>query len=146
MGFLGTKYIAVFYDNNGDFVGEKKFKSTDETITHGSGINERKFNVAVNECSFFDRFGWWRNKRYFFYNIDNPNPIRFDKKSEPIINSRLYNVYLETKVARDLNNLASGGLAQYLTFRNVVFGLIILGVIIYFASGGTLTGKPPATP
>jgi hypothetical protein len=140
MGFFKRKYFAIIFDDNGDFVNCIRFKQKDSTIK----FEKRQYNIILDKASHFNRKGLFHDKRFFFYNLNNPNPILINKKIEPIFSSKLYNIMLETKVATDLNNLADGGLGQYLTPRNIIIGIIVIGVIIYFTSGGTLTTLPGA--
>ena len=140
MGIFRRKYFAVFFDDNGDYIEKQQFKQIDPTIK----FKDRQYNILLDTASHFNIKHFFHDKRYFFYSLKNPMPLMLDKKCEPVFNSKLYNIMLETKVATDLNNLANGVLGQYLTPRNIIIGVIIIGVIIYFTSGGTLTALPGA--
>lgn len=139
MALFGTLYKALLFDDKGEHLDIVGFKRKSDIIAYAHGTNARKFNYIPDNCSYWEKRGIFFNKRYYFYNVNNPNPYIFKKTAEPVINSKIYRVMLDTKVAQDLNKLASGGLAQYLTPKNIIIGLIILGVIIYFASGGTIS-------
>lgn len=127
---------ALFFDENGDYLGSKTFKRSEKIFKY----KKNSYNIDLKYSSFRNINVipiLWDRKDYY-YNIGNSNPVLIDKKSEPIINPELYNIMLETKVARDLNDLSRKGLADFLTPRNILIGLIVVGAIIYFASGGSL--------
>lgn len=101
MGFFKVKHKALLFDDNGEFLDIQGFKRSDDYFTYGSGKDARKFNIILNNCTTWEKRHLIRgNKRYYYYNINNPNPILLDKKSEPIISSKIYNVMLETKIGR----------------------------------------------
>lgn len=131
-------YKAIFYDDKGDFVEVKQFSRKEKTF---KAFGNKSFNINLN-ASYFDRKHFFFDKRYFYYNINNPNPILMNKKAEPIMDSESYNVNLETKVLRDLNELSKGkGWLSNLSTQQIIIILAIIGAIIYFATGGKITGE-----
>lgn len=140
MGLFRTKHIAILFDDKGEYVDDVSFKRNEDVFTYGKGKDNRKYNIVLDNCTIFERHGYLRNKRYYFYNINNPMPFILNKKTEPYFNSKLYNIMLETKVARDLNNLVKGVWSELFTARNVIIAIIIIGVIVYFTTGGKITG------
>lgn len=134
MNITGIKnYWAYFYNDRGEYVGRKSFSQKERTFKYGN----RSYNIILKEGTEtkFDYFLWER--RIYYYNINNPNPIKMDKKAEPILDAEVYNQFLETKVIKDLNDISSG-LGQYLTPRNIIIGIIIIGVLIYVGTGHSL--------
>lgn len=130
------KYKAIFYDDKGNYAGIKGFNRKEKSMDYGKGT----YNIDLN-CSYFDRKAFFHDKRYYYYSLNNPNPVLMNKKAEPILNSESYNIMLKTKVLRDLNELSKGsGLGDLLTPRNIIIGLAIIGIIIYFATGNKITG------
>jgi len=137
MGFFKKSHIALLFDDRGELLAKKSFRRKDDFFTYDG---ERKFNIILQNTTAFEKFGILWNTKYYFYNINNPNPLVLNKKLEPILNSKIYNVMLETKVARDLNDLTKSTLSQLMTPKNIIIVLAILGAVYYFSSGGTLTG------
>lgn len=76
--------------------------------------------------------------KYYYYNVNNPYPLNMGKKAEPLVNTEIFNALMETKVLIDLNKIKKG-LFDGLDFKMVLIGLVVIGVIIYFARGGSLT-------
>ena len=135
MALFWKVYKAVFFDDRGEQVGTKKFDRKDAHFKYNDGA----YNIAIKESTMFEVKGFFFDKRYFQYNLNDPNPILLDKKREPIINARLYNINLETKVARELNDLDKSDFERLFTFKNIIIVLAILGAVYYFASGGKIT-------
>jgi hypothetical protein len=127
-------YRAWFFDEKGEYLGKKGIPKKNKVFDYNDG----KYNVDLENATYKDEsvyLGLWK-KRTFFYNVSNSNPIRLDKKSEPIINPELYKIQLETKLARDLNDLANkGGLSKFLTPFNILLGVAVIVVIYLLASG-----------
>jgi hypothetical protein len=146
MGLLWRKHLAIFFDDKGEYLDVCKLKRSQDTFKYGSGKEQRQFNIILDNCTTFNRKGLLFDKRYYFYNINNPMPLILNKRCEPVFNSKLYNVMMETNVAQQLNDLAKDSFAKYLTPRNIIIAIIIIGVIIYFASGGTLKGGTDVVP
>ena len=134
MGFIKLFY-GVLFDDNGDEFGKKRFKRKEEYFTK----NKKSYIIDVKNASYFKKEGFILDKKYFFYNKNNPSPLRLDKKCEPILNSDSFNSLLETKVIREMNKLDKGTFGDLFTFRNILIVLGVLGVIYYFSTGGTIT-------
>lgn len=129
-------YYALFFDDNGEFIKRIKFKRKDRVFTY----ERKKYNVEIQNATFYPkRFLIFFKSYFYFYNINNPSPLSFEKVVEPVINPELYNIMLETKVARDLNDLHKDFLGKLLTPRNIFIGIILVIAIIYFAQGGSIT-------
>lgn len=125
------RYWAWFYDDRGEFIGKSRFSKYDSKFK----FKNKQFNVIRDKATEvkLDYVLW--EKRVYQYNINNPNPFILDKKHEPIINSEVYNIHLETKIIKDLNDLSKSGLSALLTPRNIIIALILIGIITYVATG-----------
>lgn len=132
MGFIKV-FRGMLFNDKGEFLDKVNFKKRDDTFKK----KNKSYNVIWGASSFILK-GYIVDRKYYFYNVNNPNPVQIDKKAEPIINSDIYNSLLETKVIREMNKLDQKGLGEFLTPKNVIFGLVILGVIYYLASGNKL--------
>lgn len=129
------KRVACFYDDKGEYIGKKSFSKTAQTFK----FNNKAFNIYHGDDTFLVTSTlikrWYWDIELYHYNINNPNPIILNKKAEPILDSEMYNIQLETKVARDLNDLSKGGLFDNLNMKTV-FILIIIGAIVYLVASG----------
>ena len=134
-----TKRIAVFYDDKGEEIGKKSFSKTDKTFKYKG----RSYNNYHDEATFTTIKRWYWDIELYHYNINNPNPMVINKKVEPILDSETYNVMLETKVIRDLNNVGAKGLLANITPLQIIIGVVILVVVYLFATGqgGKITGQ-----
>lgn len=136
MAVIKTKE-AWFFDEKGDWHGKKHFSKHSKTITYGKG----SYNIDFKRMSYKRVVmlpGLWE-KRVYFYNTSNSNPILIDKKSEPIMSPELYDIQLKTKVARELNDLANEGLlSKILTPKNIAIGIVLIVVIWFISSGQKL--------
>lgn len=115
--------VAVFYDDKGEQIGRKGFSKTAKLVY----FQDKAFNVFHEASSTLYKRWYWDINQYH-YNINNPNPLILNKRSEPILDSEVYNVQLKTKVIRDLNDLAKGNLT--LSPKVIIIGLIVI-VAIY---------------
>jgi hypothetical protein len=136
MSLLPKKRIAVFYDDKGEYLGKKGFSKWDSLIK----TKTKTYNVLKDKASITKIKSIWRDKEYTHYNVNNPNPFLFDKKGEPILDAEVYNVQLETKVMRDLNNLSKEGFK--ITPLMIIIGVVVVGIAIYLLTGHSVTGAP----
>jgi hypothetical protein len=136
MAIFWKKVYALFYDDKGEFITRHRIGRWEKIFKY----KNKSFNVIEDEATITEIKGLWHDRYYYHYNINNPNPMRLKKVAEPIINSDIYNVQLETKVARDLNDLAKTGLSALLTPRNIIIAIVIIGILVYL-----LTGHNPTT-
>lgn len=130
---LWTKRWTVFYDDNGKFLDKKKVKRKDTIVEW----NDETYNISIGEGSITEIECLWFNKEYYHYVRGNPNPLKLNKKCEPIINARLYNIQLNTHLAEELNNL-SNDWKKLITPRNIIIFLVIVGIIVYLFMGGKI--------
>lgn len=136
MALFNTNRIW-FFDARGEYFGKKGFSKHQKYVKYSKGA----YNISFQDSSFKEDnplpFGIWKRRTYF-YNIDNPNPIKLDKKAEPLISPELYNVNLETNVAKQLNDLAKKGLMDFINPKTLIILGVLAAVAIYFLQGGKL--------
>jgi hypothetical protein len=125
------------FDERGEKHGKKSFKRKDTTFKYGKGSYNIDFQNSTYEEDNPIWLGIWKRRSYF-YNTHNSNPIKLDKKAEPPISPELYNINLETEVAKKLNDLSKGKLADFITARNVLIALAAGGVFWYLKSTGKI--------
>lgn len=130
-------FYAKFFDSRGDFIGNKKFNKFD---THFS-FKKRRYNIEMQKGSYYETTSipFLLYKRFYIYNLADSNPIKLDKKSEPIIEPDIYNTIIESEEAKKLNNLHNKGLLSKLDFKTVLLLLGIMAIAIYFLRGGTIS-------
>lgn len=131
------QYFGKFFDNKGEFLGNGKFKKYDTNFK----FKQKRFNVEMQNGSYYEvtTIPLILKKRYYFYNIDSPNPIKLDKKAEPILNSDLYNSIIESEEAKKLNNIGRKSIMDFLEPKYIIAILVIIAVGVYFLRGGSLT-------
>lgn len=128
-------YKAVLFDDKGEEADITKFKRKEGFFTK----KKKSYTIDLKNASHFIKRGLLIDRVYYFYPLNNPSPLLLDKKCEPIMNADAFNSLLETKVIREINKLDKTGLSELLTPRNIIIGLIILGAVYYFATGGKIT-------
>lgn len=124
---------AIITDSKGEYIDRVKFKATDKTFRYG----KRTYNVILEATHFNVKqlFGIWKN-RFYFYDLDNPNPKILDKKNEPIIDTELYDVMMENRIATELANQSKSSLSALLTRKNIIIFIIALLAIWWLSSHG----------
>lgn len=128
------KHKAVFFDDKGLFLGMKGLNYKEKYFYYKDGA----YNFIPSKSSFIKVKCIFRNVKYYFYYINNPNPIVLDKKCVPILDSVPYKTILESDLVKKLNPKKSR-LLELLNFKVIIIILVIIAVIYYFVSGGTLT-------
>jgi hypothetical protein len=124
------KHYAIFWNDNGVYVGSKKIDFKENIFSYG----KRSYNFKPDESSFFKIGAFFRAKKIYQYNINNPDPIRLNKMPTPIMDAKVFQAIHENDLVIQLNALANGGFWEFI---KSYWWLIILGliIIIYFASG-----------
>jgi len=129
------KYYALIFDKKGNYLKKIKINRKDSTFKYGN----KRYNIILNDVSWFKRKTILFNHYYYFYNINNPMPLNILSNIEPVMDSELYNIMLDTKVAKDLNNLPFSFNMDMLKNPKIIFIIIIIVIaIIYFSTGGQL--------
>lgn len=134
---FGTTRRAWFFDSRGEYHGKKMFSKHASTIKY----KDKTFIVDLDATYKKDYpfiISWIWERRTYFYNIDNPAPLKLDKKGIPILTPEMLQIQLDTKIARDLNDLAKKNafLAMFTPKRII---LIALGaLVVYLLLSGQL--------
>lgn len=129
------KEYACIKDDAGVTLDFVKINRTKEIFTYGSGEDKKAYNIKRDEMYDIKLIGLIFTKVVYFYNVNNPNPLSFNKTSgtfEPIISPRLYNRMLENEILIKLNTLSSGINYKMLL---IIAGICILGYIAYQSVG-----------
>lgn len=134
-----TLYKAFFFNERGEFLGKKGFSKFKRSFV----FKEGRYNTDLKEASYFisTTIPLLIKSKIYFYNISNPSPLKLDKKAEPILNPDTFNTIIETKVIKDINNLPNKSLGDLLTPQNLLIGLVVIGILYYLLSGGSVVPK-----
>lgn len=69
--------------------------------------------------------------------MEHSDPYSMRLNAKPVMNPELYNIMLETKVARELNKLHKSPFLALLTDPKTLFILaVLLIILVYVARGG----------
>lgn len=128
-------HYGVFFDDLGYYVGRVKLDYKERKFYY----KDRAFNFKPKESSFFKYATLFRTKKYYFYNINNPDPILIDKKVEPIMDAGVYKTILDSDLVKKLNPKSNNLLDFIGGWKGLILLLVVGAVIYYFASGGSLT-------
>lgn len=129
------KHIAIMFDNSGHYIGKRKINYRETTFKY----KDKTYNFMPNDCSFFSLSTLPFKKKYYFYNLYNPNPMVLDFKKEPIISSAAYNNILETDLLKKLSALSKPNFFDIiLQPKFIILAIILVVGVWYFASGGQL--------
>jgi hypothetical protein len=130
MGFFKI-YFAKMFDEKGEHIKDIQIKKFSKIFN----FENKSYNIKLKNSSHFDTKGIFWDRRFFIYNISNPDPIILDKKAEPKIEPELYNIMLETETAKKLNNLSKKGFKDLLTLKNLLIASAIIVGIYLFSTG-----------
>jgi hypothetical protein len=118
-----NRFYAKFYDDLGREVGKKRFLPTSKNITY----KDKSYIYNPSNQSRLKIIYLTHTVQYYFYNINNPEGLKFSEKQKPLLNSNEYNILIEGQVLKNLNNLFKKNFLMDL-IKNPVF---IIGVIIF---------------
>jgi hypothetical protein len=127
-------------DDKGVTLDYVKIDRTKEIFHYGTGVDKKTYNVIRNDEMYdIKLIGLVFTKVVYFYNVNNPNPLNFNKKAEgfePVVSPRLYNRMIENEILIKLNTLDSN-----VNWRML---LIIAGIclIAYLAYSSGMFGSP----
>ena len=132
--FFSAKEKALILDDNGEEITKVDIKRKSKIFVYNNGT----YNVKRGELRPFKstKFFFFNHLTYF-YNIGNPDPLRFNKPDggwKPILDPKTYNIMLEVEVIRKLNTLNNGFLKN-LKPIHLILGAIAIGVIYYISTG-----------
>lgn len=124
-------------NDDGQVVKRVRIKNDENTFKY----DDREYIVNRKDGERFTIKGVFIHKTYYFYNINNPQPLKFNKTTkiwEPILDASVFKTLMENKVIIDLNTPPSNSLFKNLKPSHILLGLIVIGVLIYLAKGGKL--------
>ena len=141
-----------------DFV---KLNRTKEIFKYGSGKDEGAYNIKRDEMYDVKLIGLVFTKVIYFYNVNNPNPLNYEKGNidgwKPIVSPQLYDRMLENEILIKLNTLSSSvdwkkwlivagiAIVLYLLWQSGIFGghgaTAILNATNSTNSPGNITGN-----
>lgn len=132
MSLLNLKlHFAIFYDENGEYLTTKHISKTDKKFKY----KDKQYNIKRKKASYFERKGLVYDRRFYFYNIGCPDPYNLTEPPEVLIDPKMYNEILETKVTKDLNTVKESLLSKIDT-KTAIFILLGVGALIYFLVNG----------
>lgn len=103
--------------------------------------DNKAYNISrkgKNYLYFVKYLLFWRiERRYYIYNVHNPDQLELSVNNTPIFNAEQYNIMLETKALSDLNKIGNSFLGN-IDWKVIVIGLAILAAIIFFIKGGKI--------
>lgn len=128
-------HYAIFYDSQGHYVGRKKLDFAQPTFT----FLHRGYNFIPLKSSFFKVQHVFNSTKYYFYSLDNPNPLLIKNKLEtPVLTSEEFGVLLETDVIKKLNDLSKKNwLLELLTPTNLIILAVVIGLVYWFSTKGS---------
>jgi hypothetical protein len=133
------KHYAIFFDNYGLFVGRQKIKPRKSTFSY----KENSYNFLPDDCSWFKISNLFIKKKFYIYNIDNPNPYKLNNCPVPILKSDVYKSILENEHIKDLNALNNG---IWIFIRKYWWLILLIIVFIWYLTSGQHLFNPQTTP
>lgn len=127
---------GVIKNDTGVTIATVHIKHTANTFVY----KEREYIVNRLLGEKFEQRDWLMRKTYYFYNLENPQPLRFNKTTrvwEPVVDTKVFHTLLENRIIIALNT-AKKSLFDGVKPVHILILLVVIGVIIYFAKGGKL--------
>jgi hypothetical protein len=125
------KHYGIIYDDTGFQLGKVRVKYSNLTFK----FKGHSYNFKPNDSTFTKIKGFWGTKKYYHYNINNPDPLLLSSSGiKAVMDSKVYTSILENTHIKDLNSLANSG---FLAFLKKYWWLIIpVGLVVWYFSGG----------
>ncbi len=136
---LKTKTKMIIIDDNGEQIKTITLKKGQTQIKTKIGNTNKRFKINKEKDKFLKIKNFMRTDKYYFFNENNPEALKLQNFETPIFNTEDFDSIIETKVLKDLNKPNESNLLNQLEFKHILIGLGVIAVIIYFATGGTLT-------
>lgn len=133
MGFI-TLYYGRFFDEEGKHLDDKFFRKSNDTFEYSG----KAYNIKRDCPTYTEKKGLLINKRYYYYNISNSDPIKINKKVEPIIDPQMYNIQLKNNIAKKLNEVNTTGLLDKIGIKEILIGLGAIALIILLLTGNLI--------
>jgi len=127
---------AIIKDDHGTTIDKGKIGRGHEKFK----VGERTYNVIRNEMYYYETRGVLFHTRHYFYNVNNSNPLNFNKTTNsftPMISPELYTKLLENEVLLKLNSV-KGDWLKNIGPGAIVIGLVVLGLIAYAINSGVI--------
>lgn len=136
-------YFAHFVDDNGATIGSKRLDEFKPTFS----FQFREYILDLT-CPSFIKLPIYYGpvfagyEKYFVYNINHSEPLRFIKNYKPLITPEQYYVQVHTKKLTELNELGKeGGFLEFLIslLKSPIFWIIFvlfIGLILWMWSRG----------
>lgn len=125
---------CLFYDDSGNLIGSKRVNSNSDDFRFMSKAYFFKPKIS----SMFKADRLIVKTFYYFYNVNNPEPLRIMRNYEPILKADELRVFIDTSVLKDLNNLKKKN-SLFDLLKNpkfLVIIVIIIGVTIFYYANG----------
>lgn len=125
-----TKEYAVLKDDHGITLANVKISRDEYKFIH----NKRTYNVIRDDIYSHSMKGLFIHKRFYFYNVNVPDPLSFNKKRktfEPLVRPDLYNTLLEAEILIKLNTVNNSFLKNIKAWHIILF-VCIIGAILYY--------------
>lgn len=128
-------HVAVFFTDDGSFLGSKKVKYRERTFSWRG----RTYNFLPDKSSFFKVPRIIFSTKYYFYNFNNAMPLVLDKKLEPVIDNGAYKSVLDSDLVKKLNPSKNPLLDLLFSWKGLVVLCVVIFLIYYFSTGGTIS-------
>jgi hypothetical protein len=127
------KHYALIFDDTGHEISKVRVKYSKPHFK----FKTFSYNFKPNDTSFFKIKGFWGNKKYYFYNINNPDGLLLKSSGViPIIDSEVYTSILENTHIKDLNALADGGFWAFIKKYWWLILIILIGAGVWYYFSG----------
>lgn len=129
-----TKEFAVLKDDHGVTISTVKINRGEYKFTYKYNNKKRSYNVIRDNIYFHENRGLFIFKRFYFYNINNTDPLSFNKgnsKWEPLVRPDLYHKLLECEVLIKLNTV-NKSIFDNIKPIHIIIGLVLLGAGMYY--------------
>lgn len=131
MSYTNTvKRIAHIFDAQGEYLGAKGFSKTALNFEYEDGLYNTP-NCFKEKITYSYVKRWYWDIEIYFYTYGNPNPWILDKTGEPIYDAKAYNIQMNSKVLKDLNEPSDFMSGTNLKIMAVVIILGAIGYILY---------------
>lgn len=146
MSVLGiSRFVACFVDDKGDYVGKKVFGHSwcslgmkKQFFDYDGGMyiinpaNSSRITLSFKSRLFFDDY-------IYVYQLGNPSPISFlNGGFVPMMRASDFKERLESKLVRDLNYIASGGLQ--IPWKWLLVIIVGVGIVYYLITQTNIFG------
>lgn len=129
-----TLYSAIFFNDKGEDEAKKVFSKKLKKFDY----KDETYIVDLENARTHLIKGLIWDTLYFQYKRGNPLPIPKDDKRQELISASILNSILQNNAVRQINDLSKKGLEKLLTPRNIIIGIVAIGILIYLGTGHKL--------